>query len=81
MANKNRRNCWESSLLAAALAVAGTLFFFDKLGSLMQNDTFSLQAMLHAAPVLVVVLGVSLLLADQTSVISRRSRTREDRHE
>jgi hypothetical protein len=79
MANKNRRNCWESSLLAAALAVAGTLFFFDKLGSLMQNTTLSLQEVVHAAPVLVIVLGVSLLLADQTGVASQNKR--EGRHE
>lgn len=81
MANKNRRNGWESSLLAAALAVAGTLFFFDKLGSLMQSGTFSLQAMLHAAPVLVVVLGVSLLLADQSRAASRNQGSKEGRHE
>jgi hypothetical protein len=79
MANKNRHNGWESSLLAAALAVAGTLFFFDKLGSLMQNTTLSFEAMVHTAPVLVVVLGVSLLLADQTGMASQNKG--EGRHE
>ena len=81
MANKNRRNRWESSLLAAALAVVGTLFLFDKLGSLMQNGAFSLEAIVHAAPVLVVVLGVSLLLADQSGSASRNERAKEGRHE
>jgi len=80
MANKNRRN-WESSLLAAALAVVGTLFLFDKLGSLMQNGAFSFDAIVHAAPVLVVVLGVSLLLADQSGSASRNERAKEGRHE
>lgn len=81
MANKNRRNGWESSLLAAALAVVGTLFLFDKLGSLMQNGALSLDAIVHAAPVLVVVLGVSLLLADQSGPASRNERAKEGRHE
>jgi hypothetical protein len=80
MANKNRRNGWESSLLAAALAVVGTLFLLDKLGSLMQS-TLSLQAVVHAAPVLVVVLGISLLLADHSAVVSRNQPSREGRHE
>lgn len=79
MANKNRRNNWESSMLAAALAVAGTLFFFDKLGSLMQNSMLSLQEVVHAAPALVIVLGISLLLADQTGVATQKER--EGRHE
>lgn len=81
MANKNRRNGWESSLLAAALAVVGTLFLLDKLGSLMQNSAFSLDAIVHAAPVLVVVLGISLLLADHAAVVSRNQRSREGHHE
>jgi len=81
MANKNRRNGWEASLLAAALAVVGTLFFLDKLGSLMQNSTLSLEAVVHSAPVLVVVLGISLLLADHTGVVARSQRSREGRHE
>ncbi len=81
MANQNRRNRWESSLLAAALAVAGTLFLFDKLGSLFQSGTFSLQAMVHAAPVLVIVLGVSLWLADHRPAVSCGSQSKEGRHE
>lgn len=80
MANRNRRNGWESSLLAAALAVVGTLFFLDKLGSLMQS-ALSLQAVVHAAPMLVVVLGISLLLADHSAVAPRNQRSREGRHE
>jgi|HubBroStandDraft_6_1064221.scaffolds.fasta_scaffold545695_3 hypothetical protein len=81
MANKNRRNCWESSLLAGALAVAGTLFFLDKLGSLMPSGAFSLEAVVHSAPMLVVVLGVGLLLADQSGAGSRNEGPKESRHE
>ena len=80
MANRNRRNGWESSLLAAALAVAGTLFFFDKLGSLMQS-ALSLQAIVHAAPILVVVLGATLLLADQSGFVPRIERRKDNRYE
>jgi hypothetical protein len=73
--NSTKHNCWESSLLAAALAVVGTLFLFDKLGSLVQNISFSFDTIVHAAPALIVVLGVSLLLADQgTSTVSRRGK-------
>jgi hypothetical protein len=47
------------------MAVAGTLFMFDKLGSLVRAEMLSWQTTLHGAPMLLVVLGVGLLLADQ----------------
>ena len=78
--NSTKHNCWESSLLAAALAVVGTLFLFDKLGSLMQNN-FSFDALVHTAPALIVVLGVSLLLADQSTPATRSQRVKESDHE
>jgi hypothetical protein len=63
MANQISHNRWESSLLAGALAAAGTLFIFDKLASLMQN-LHSLHAVGHAAPVLLAGIGLNLWIAD-----------------
>ncbi len=65
MANRKQPDRWESLLLAAAMAVAGTLFLFDKLGSLMRADFLSFNRVLHASPLFLLVLGVSLLWADQ----------------
>jgi hypothetical protein len=65
MANRKLPERWESSMLAAVLAVAGTLFLFDKLGSLMRAGLLSFHTVMHSAPVFLVVLGVSLMLADQ----------------
>jgi hypothetical protein len=65
MAKQNQPERWESAIVAAAMAVAGTLFMFDKLGSLVRSGMLSWQATLHAAPVLAVVLAVGLLFADQ----------------
>ena len=64
MANQIGHNRWESSLLAGALAAAGTLFIFDKLGSLMQNVPV-LHAMEHAAPLLLAGIGFNLWIADR----------------
>jgi hypothetical protein len=65
MANRKQPDRWESSMLAAVLAVAGTLFLFDKLGSLMHAGLLSFNTVMHSAPLLLAVLGVSLILADQ----------------
>lgn len=64
MAQKNQPDRWESLILAAALAVAGTLFIFDKLGSFMRTGNLVLHACLHSAPIFMLVMGVSLLVAD-----------------
>jgi hypothetical protein len=64
MAKQNQPERWESVIVAAAMAVAGTLFMFDKLGSLVRSGTLSWQTTLHTAPMLLVVLGVALLFAD-----------------
>jgi hypothetical protein len=66
MAKQNQPERWEAAIVAAAMAVAGTLFMFDKLGSLVRSGMLSWQAAVHTAPMLVVV-GLGLLLADQTS--------------
>jgi len=65
MANQKQPARWESSMLAAAMAVAGTLFVFDKLGSLMHTGLASFHSIAHAAPIFLVALGMSLMLADQ----------------
>jgi hypothetical protein len=74
MAKQNQPERWESAIVAAAMAVAGTLFMFDKLGSLVRSGVFSWQTTLHAAPMLVVVLGVGLLLADQARATAAPAR-------
>jgi len=64
MANQIGHNRWESSLLAGALAAAGTLFIFDKLGSFMQNLA-TVRAIEHAAPLLLTGIGLNLWIADR----------------
>ena len=54
MACQNQPDRYESLILAAALAAAGTLFLFDKLGAF---------AILHLAPAFLVGVGVSLIRA------------------
>jgi len=64
MAHQNQPDRWEALILAAALAVAGTLFLFDKLGCFMRTGNLLSHALVHSAPVFLVVVGVSLMLAD-----------------
>jgi hypothetical protein len=65
MAKPRQPERWKSAILAAAMAVAGTLFMFDKLGSLIHSGLLSWQMTVHASPALVVVLGMGLLLVGQ----------------
>jgi hypothetical protein len=86
MAKQNQPERWEAAIVAAAMAVAGTLFMFDKLGSLVRAGVLSWQTTLHGAPMLLVVLGVSLLLADQermapAAVAPAKSARRKGNHE
>ncbi|MGA8151408.1 MAG: hypothetical protein WB952_10700 [Terriglobales bacterium] len=83
MAKRKQPERWESTMLAAVLAVAGTLFLFDKLSSLMRNSSLSLQTIGHAAPLLLVVMAVSLMLADQGAVATdpREERGQGGHHE
>jgi hypothetical protein len=80
MANGKQPDRWLSTLLAAAMAVAGSLFAFDKLGSLMRTGLLSLNTVLHASPIFLAVLGLSLWFA-QPGVNSAGARSREGRHE
>ena len=68
MAKQNQPERWEAAIVAAAMAVAGTLFMFDKLGSLVRSGMLSWQTSLHAAPMALAVLGVGLLLAERETV-------------
>ena len=64
MAHKNQPDRWESLILTASLAVAGTLFLFDRLGSLARVISSLPHSILHLSPVILAVTGVSLMLAD-----------------
>lgn len=75
MTKQKQPERWESAIVAAAMAVAGTLFMFDRLGSLVRSGMLSWQTTVHAAPVLVVVLGLGLLLADQETMTAAAART------
>jgi hypothetical protein len=82
MAKQNQPERWESAIVAAAMAVAGTLFMFDRLGSLVRSGMLSWQTTLHGAPMLLAVLGVGLLLAEQeritpSSVLSANQRSKK----
>lgn len=83
MAKRKQPDRWESTMLAAVLAVAGSLFLFDKLSSLMRNSTLSLQTIGHCAPLLLVVMAVSLITADQGALASdpREECAKEGHHE
>jgi hypothetical protein len=65
MAKNNQPARWEATLLAAIMALAGVPFLFDRLGPLMRVTFFSLPAVSHSAPVLLVAVGAILLLAEQ----------------
>jgi len=83
MANRKQPDRWESSIIAAFMALAGTLFLFDKLGYFMRTGLISLSSALHAAPMFLVVLGVSLMLADQGEMTGKpgNQRAKEGHHE
>jgi hypothetical protein len=65
MKRQNQAERWESGIVAAAMAIAGTLFMFDKLGSLVRSGMLSWHTTLHGAPMLLAVLGVGLVLVDR----------------
>jgi hypothetical protein len=82
MANRNQPDRWEARLLAAAMAVAGAPFLFDKLGSLVRSSIFSFSAILQSTPVLLVAVGAILLLADQNAVTAVSNQSgKGDQHE
>lgn len=68
MAHNNQPDRWEASLLAAAMAVGGAPFLFDRLGALVSSGLLSLSVVLHAAPILLVVAGAIVLLTEPSGV-------------
>jgi hypothetical protein len=65
MANGKRHEGYESSILAAALAVAGVLFLFDKLGVLMRHVMLSAHAGVHLAPAFLAGVAMCLIMAER----------------
>jgi hypothetical protein len=62
MAKQTQPDRWESPMLAAAMALTGTLVIFDKLHSLMHSYILSWHLIPYCASVLLVVLGVCLMV-------------------
>jgi len=65
MKKQNQPERWEAAIVAAAMALVGTLIMFGKLGSLVRSGMLSWQNGLHAAPMLLAVLVVGLFVADR----------------
>lgn len=65
MANRQQRERYESSILAAALAVAGVLFLFDKLGLLTRSGVVLTHAVIHAAPAFLIAVAMCLVAAER----------------
>lgn len=83
MAYNNQPDRWEASLLAAAMAVGGAPFLFDRLGALVSSGMLSLSIVLHAAPILMVVAGAIVLLTEPSGIGSDANSggRREGQHE
>ncbi|HWZ82127.1 MAG TPA: hypothetical protein VNW47_05870 [Terriglobales bacterium] len=64
MASKNQPDRWEATLLAVVLALAGAPFLFATLGSLMRPSVLTSLAIHNSGPVLLVLAGAILLVAD-----------------
>jgi len=80
MAKRKQPERWESMMLAAVLAVAGTLFLFDKLSSLMRISSLSLQTIGHVALLLLIAMAVSLMQADQRVASECAKEGHHERH-
>ena len=77
MKNNRQPDRWESSIIAAALAVAGTLFLSDKLACLLFIGNTFMHFVQHTAPVMLVALGLTLLVADQHAIGTQPAGRRE----
>ena len=64
MASKNKPDRWEATLLAVVMALAGAPFLFATLGSLMRPSIFTSLAIHNSGPVLLVLAGAILVVAD-----------------
>jgi protein-S-isoprenylcysteine O-methyltransferase Ste14 len=66
MAKQTQPDRWESPMLAAAMALTGTLVIFDKLHSLMHSYIFSWHLIPYCTSVLLVVAGLCLMVVQVT---------------
>jgi len=64
---------WEATLLAAMLAVVGSIFLFGKLGVLVQTGIAAISALPHSAPGLLFLVALIVLLAGSSNPDSRVS--------
>jgi len=64
MASPNPPSRHEASILAAGLAVAGTVFMSDKLSSLAHHSALASEVVLQIAAVVLVTVGVCLLVVE-----------------
>ena len=69
-------NRGESTVLAIALAVAGTLSLLNETLSVWGRGV-SWPAVLHASPDLLVAVALSLIMAEERAVVSSSSSNRE----
>jgi hypothetical protein len=67
MANRDHQPRWEPAVLAAALAIAGTLFLFDHLGATLLSHLLSWSSLLHSSPAALASVAAALVWAEQES--------------
>lgn len=80
MARNTQPDRWESLILALAMALAGTWFLFDRFAYLLRSSDL-LQASLHAAPLLLAGVAVSLVLASVKGEPAGREQSRKSQYE
>jgi len=64
MANQPQPQRWKSKLLAALLAIAGTLFLITQFDSTLLSRLYSWTALLHSSPAVLAAVAATLLWAD-----------------
>ena len=72
MTRPNQPSRRESSMLAAALAAAGTLFMSDKLSSVAHHSGLAFPIVLQTAGIVMVAVGICLLLVEWPAARSSR---------
>ena len=78
MAHKNKPDRWQSLALSAALAVAGTLVVLDKLPCVIRPSAFLSHTVPHLAPIFLLVVAVSWVLADDLAAALNVDRDPEE---
>jgi len=83
MASPNQAARHEASMLAAGLAVAGTVFMSDRLNSMAHHGALVSEVFLPVAAVVLVTVGVCLLVVEwpvETTVRSNTFRVKDNRN-